>query len=870
MLFLPRLSLAYPKITLTLCFAVTLAAALGIPRLSLRTDGFALIPENDPAIITDRRIRADFDHADPLVVLIRTQRPEGIFHPETLDLVRDLTDALGQLPGIRPGDITSLATEKHFRYRPGTLKFQTLLEQRRTTDYQLQEFRRDLDAIQLYTGTLVSDDGSATAVYISPPDREPREIYAEVRRTLTTFQDRPEKIDVIGAPAAETQLGLHLLEDLGVPPALWGGLGTGARPHLGIGLVPLAMIVMIGVFLIAFRNLPAAMLPLMEAGAALVFSFGIMGWFGVPVYLTTTVMPIILVAMGVTDEIHLFHRYRTQLASGREHRAALEQTMREMWQPVVKTSLTTMVGFLSFAASPLLPVRAFGLFTALGIFFCMVWSLAAIPAMLTLIHPRWLGKTRPARPLPRLTAWGGRSRIILTVTLVAVLLSAIGVSRLTVQDSWTDGFDPRGEFHQATTWFDEHFHGAHVLLLALEARTEDLNTVVPQQQVEHGRYQLPGNLTDKPELLAGRRISIHLEKETEPGQQPRTWRAYIQSAESEGESVIVTTPRRSGSPKFWLRPAEDDHFRVNIEAVPWIGPPQLKQTDDLRRFLEARPEVGAALGPNDYLETTAFMIKPFGPDARQLPDDAFKIMSLWSKHRFMRGDVRQNQIISKDYGETLVNVFVRNADFRKVADLMAAVESFRAEHLEPAGIRLTMGGDLAVSQTLIEGIITTQYRSLILSLVGIFLVGALSNRSWKRGLLVLLPCALAVWCQLGIMGWLNIPIGVATSMFAGMTLGIGVDFAVHFLDRHALASAQGKGPAEAISDALTHTAPANLVNALALALGFGLLVMSHVPANARLGILLTCGVFACLAASLMVLPALRGLLKSSVSVPTNG
>ena len=100
----------------------------------------------------------------------------------------------------------------------------------------------------------------------------------------------------------------------------------------------------------------------MEVGACLAFVFGLMGWLDVPVYLTIAVLPIVLTAIGVADEIHIFDRYRRSLRSRPTdpHHGVLTATMNEMGSPVVKTSLTTAVGFLSFALSPIRPVQAFG------------------------------------------------------------------------------------------------------------------------------------------------------------------------------------------------------------------------------------------------------------------------------------------------------------------------------------------------------------------------------------------------------------------------------------------------------------------------------------------------------------------------------
>jgi predicted RND superfamily exporter protein len=93
-------------------------------------------------------------------------------------------------------------------------------------------------------------------------------------------------------------------------------------------------------------------------------------------------------------------------------------------------------------------------------------------------------------------------------------------------------------------------------------------------------------------------------------------------------------------------------------------------------------------------------------------------------------------------------------------------------------------------------------------------------------------------------------------MFAGMTLGIGVDFAIHMLEGYRLARATHVSAPEALRRTVALTGPPVLVNTLAIALGFGVLMLSQVPANARLGLLLVLALVNCLIASLLIVPTL--------------
>ena len=414
--FLYRHSIRHPIRVAAVGMVITLAIAPGVVRLRLRTDGHALVPANAEEVLYDRAIRDEYGIEDAVVVMIRSDHPDGIFNTPTLELVRDLTADFEDMEGVRASNLFSLATEQTYRVRPGTLHFRTFIERMPKNRYELNQLRNDLRNIQLYNGTLVSRDAKSTTVLVGAPAGVDRvEFYAKIQDIIAGQGDILEQVHVIGAPVAEALLGSHILQDLGVPEALLGvRFKTGdqavakgfprslyeLRLFVGrhVGLVPIAIAVMAVIFLVGFRSFAASMLPLAEVGACLTVVFGLMGWFDVPVYLTIAVLPVILTAMGVADEIHIFHRYRELLRQRPEtdHISTLSQTMEEMAPPVVKTSVTTAVAFLSFTLSPLGPVQAFGVFTAVGIIFCMLWSLTVIPALLALIPPSRL-VDRPRR-----------------------------------------------------------------------------------------------------------------------------------------------------------------------------------------------------------------------------------------------------------------------------------------------------------------------------------------------------------------------------------------------------------------------------------------------------------------------------------------
>jgi predicted RND superfamily exporter protein len=734
-----------PRTALALMLVAVLSMAPGLLRLELRTDGHALVPPADPAIALDREARRAFDLRDPLLVVVETRHPDGIFNPGTLNSLERLTRDLAALPGLDPEHVQSLATERGPRFAPGNSSFQRLLEPPATTPERLAELREDVDSIDMLHGTLVSYDRQAAAVLIGVPDLsdpaavDRTELYHRVLETAHRYESDSDRVSVVGPPAAEALLGEHILSDLAV-------------------MVPLALVIIGAVLWISCGRAWAALLGLVKIGAAQVFTLGFMGWCGEPVYLTTAIIPVLLTTIGLADEIHLLWHYRHRPAD-EPSSEALRRILGELAGPVVLTSLTTAIGFLSFLASDIQPVSRFGLFTAIGVLFCMVWSLVATPALLSLrpeAIPAARGAARTFRGARLALLLGSRPRAALAALAFATLVLALGIPRLFVQDSWIDNFSQDSSLRQATERVDRLFAGTHVL------------------------------------------------------------------------QAVVT-----------FDPPPD-----RIPAIPAASGPLLSGSAvaALGRFeegLRARPEVGGVFGLASHLSTTAYLWGGRREETRVIVDNPSWIYLHVRRIGNVRGQERRMELVDDNFRRTVVTVLLKGANFQRTAAVIAEIRRLESQVLAPAHARVELAGDLAVSQAMIPAIVRTQTGSLLGALTANLLILSLLLRSFRQGLACAIPTTVAVAWTFGLMGWLGIPLGVATSVFCAVTLGIGDDYSIHFLKR--FQAARAAGAAHPAQVAAAEAGPAILVDALAVSLGFGLLALSRVPTNGWLGLLVVFG-----------------------------
>jgi hypothetical protein len=571
----------------------------------------------------------------------------------------------------------------------------------------------------------------------------------------------PDRILLVGAPVAEALLGDHILEDLAL-------------------LVPFSILFICAVIVVGAGRLAGAFIGLLKAAVCMLFAAGLMGWCGIPLYLPSAVLPIVLTSMSLVDEIHLLARYQ-ELAGTGSREEAVHRTFDELASPVVLGTASSCVGFLSLLASSVRPLAAFGLVSSLGIACGMVFSLTATPALLS----RLSGTAgRPARTGEIAARWwrraaGGlaavaaRRRAVLAAMAIATLAAVAAGSRLIVQDGWIDSFAPGSQLRLQTSAVNARMFGVHVL---------------------RARLRFPARA---------------------PG----------------------TTP-------------------------PLSDPQIVKALGAVEQDLGGIGQAGGALGLHAQLLALAHFWNLAAPEGG-LPDDPVELERLLSRFELNPGMDRRREVVADSLDDTVITVFLKHANYRDTARLMAAATGGIHARLGWASPSLSWGGDVAVSQAMIESIVRSQLTSLPLALLGAFAVAALVHGSARLALYALLPAAMSSVWLLGGMGWLEIPLGVATSMFFSIVVGLGVDSqSIHYLNAYARSC--NEGSADPAGEALARTVRPVLVNTFSIAIGFGLLSVSSVPSNARLGALIALGMVAGAAISTIGLTA---LLRSRPSAP---
>ena len=204
-------------------------------------------------------------------------------------------------------------------------------------------------------------------------------------------------------------------------------------------------------------------------------------------------------------------------------------------------------------------------------------------------------------------------------------------------------------------------------------------------------------------------------------------------------------------------------------------------------------------------------------------------------------------------GDTLLGTSGMQHIFKKISD-----------HLDqtlPDGYSYKITGHPSLMVQSAGYIVNGQIKSLLLTLVVIGIMILILLKDFKAGLLSLIPMTVAVIINFGIMGWFGIYLDVATSTIATITIGIGVDDTIHFLNTFRYYRRLGEDIDTAIQHTMEVAGKAILFTSMALIFGFSVMGFSTFNPIILFGLLMAITMVATTIGALIVLPSAIKLTK---------
>ncbi len=435
----------------TTVITLMVIAVLTAGVLNLTTVGVDLrnhFNEDDPHLVKLDNFEDLYALSDGVLVVVAP--PDGtIFTRDSLTAIEQLTGLLWHTPySIRVDSITNYS---HSEGWDDTLIVEPLVDDAASLDDDRLDRVREISlTTQETAGRFVSRDGrlAGLTVSLALPDEGREQAKNEVVDALYDLVNEQRARH----PDIEYHVYGELLLDRSVRDALTEDMSI---------LAPIALAVMVLVAVFLLRSTWCVCGIFVMLIAVMASSFGFAGWSGLKFYAESGAAPFVLMAIAVAHSVHLIQGMTNGMLLGMERKAAIVHSLQTSARPILLTSVTTAIGFLSLNFSEMPPFRTMGNIVAFGAMSAFVCSVSLLPAMLSMIPMRSPSKRQGGTEFfDRLSSFVvSNSVVLLCAFAILTLVSAIGISRVELNDNNVKLLNEGYELRRSADFINENFSG---------------------------------------------------------------------------------------------------------------------------------------------------------------------------------------------------------------------------------------------------------------------------------------------------------------------------------------------------------------------------------------------------------------------------
>lgn len=848
--------------------AITLFFALQIIRLNFDNNNFRFIPKNDPSRISAKKIADIFGEDVPILIGIE-RRFSTIIDKEFLDEVKQLDEKLKEIDLVK--NTTLITNTTHIDIgEEGIVSEPIIPPDFSGTEEEIKAVKHKLRNWDMYERSLVSEDLHATQIFVflnvtNEESGSPETIAAcrKIMKLTESWNFPDSKIYLTGTP-------------------IFNEIVNEATAHDLSFLVPLVIIVVLGVLFLSFKRFTGVFLPLLTVICSVIWSLGAMALFNVPLSILSTILPIILIAVGSAYGIHVINRYYDEVVqddsiSKEEHKEQVVKALSEVIRPVFLAALTTFAGFVSFCFTSVVPIFEFGIFSSFGVAAAFLISITLIPGILILRGPkkpsmRWASKKDNTSRLDRgiastfvIIAEHSRS-VILFVGLI-VVFSVLGVKKLVIDNVLMEYFDKDVAVIQSDSFMRKHFGGSKVLEMVIKAKDgsdilrpdilkaiDDLSSFLEEEIEDVGkvtsivplikRLNQVYNADESPEEISkGSQGAGEDINETEPSDDFGDFGNF----EEESDDADIQLAKNTSKPKKQY--SQEEIMAILNEAAEERTKKNLSAEKLVYEFGKKVNYKGLA-----YYEIPTDP-KKYGRNSQE------ELSAIMQNYLILLGKNTEGFLDNNTNPKTLkVNIQLRTVGQQDTDKVLEEINEFVRLRF-PKDVIAETGGFVLVEKTLNKLVVESQLISVGVSLLIVFLILSVYYKSAFAGLFGIIPLALSILINFGIMGRLGIKLNIGTAMVASFAIGIGVDYTIHLLAAYHKCFLKTKGSGQFLYLTFLGSGKAILFNAVSVGAGFAVLMFSKFNMLSELGFLIALIMITSSLGSLTILPVLLNLMK---------
>ena len=833
-------------------------AYLGFNAKHFRIDASAdsLILENDKDYKYYRKISKTYGSHSYMFI---TYKPKGdIFSPETLSKLGSLRDELKKIK--RVSTVLTILDVPLLRNPPVPIKeLIPNIKNLEHPDVDIHLARTEIESSPIYQELLVSADMKMTALMVHFTED------AEYERVVSRRGDLRQKLSVNTiTPAERTELAQlksayreckirmdkERHSDIAAVRTIMDGYRQDAELFLGgismitddlitfvkkdlkvfgIGIV-IFLIVALGFI---FRKIRWVVLPVLCCTLSVLSMIGILGIFGweVTVISSNFISLQLIITMALT--IHLIVRYRELEVENPEwsQMELVKETVFSKFVPCLYTTLTTVAGFGSLLICDILPVINFGLMMSVGLVVSLIVTFFLFPAILCLLPKNKTGEERQfcsgfTRILANITQ--NYAKTVFIVTGLLIVMIGVGVSRLTVENSFIDYFRKSTEIYQGLKVIDQNLGGTTPLDIILSF--DEKKDVLLSNQDTEVIVQDTVSTTPLDVIVDAQKIE----------DVPLSNKETIAESDADFDDEF----------------SEFDEFEEEDNSDKyWFTADKMAKIMKVHDYLDSLPEIGKVL-------SLGTMLKIAEQFTEGKPLDDFQLALLYTQLPDNFKDMALSPYISIPDNQARLTVRIKDSlKGLKRDDLLKQITSDMGNKLGLQEHQYQLAGMMVLYNNMLQSLFSSQILTIGFVVLALVVMFTLLFRSIKIALIAIIPNVISAVAVLGIMGLAGMPLDFITITIAAISIGIAVDDTIHYIHRFKEEYEVDRSYINSMHRCHGSIGNAMYYTSLTIIAGFSILVLSYFIPTILFGLLTGLAMFIALITALTLLPRLIIVFK---------
>ncbi len=739
----------HPKSILTVTILIVLTFAIGLKNLSISNDFRVYLSKDNPQLLAFESFESNYVKSDSATLVV-TAKNGDLFNPKGLRLIEQLTEQAWLVDSAYR--VSSLTNYQYSQSKQDEITTDYLVEDAsQLSSQQVNAIRKIALSEKRLVRSLITKDGKLTVIAINLRlDRKKANASIAITEQIETIRDKyrllyPEfQIDNGGSTAFNATLARAIAQDLST-------------------LMPLSyLIIFVGLFLF-LRSLLGTGAIFILISACLICTFGFFGWVAPVLTPIAGFAPSILLSIMVADSVHVLVTYFHQINLGESKKLAIATSLKLNFMPILVTSITTVIGFLSlnFSTSP--PYRDLGNMVAFGVLIALLFSLFFLPTLMLMMPIKGTRRAVNQHLFERFSNFviGKKFQLILLVSLAVIGLTVF-IPNNKISDNWSNYFDDSFPMIKLVNRIDGYLTGVNTL--------------------EYSLTPTIGQSIFDPEYLS---------------QMDQFEQWYLVQ-----EKIM------------------------NVKSLSRL-------MKDLNQVMHNDDPVWYRVPESNELAAQYLLFHEFG-----LPEG----MGL-------------NNLVTIHKTASRFSVSMTNAGSDELLAMDNKAQAWLKQNAPAINADPATGLGVVFAH-IAQRNITSLLMGTLFALVGISIVLMLVLKSFKYGLISLIPNIIPAAMAYGLWGLTFGYVDISLSIVACSTLGIVVDDTVHFLHKYIRARKSGKDAVESVRESFSRVGIALLTTSVVLASGFMILSVSHMNTSATIGILMAVTLIFALIVDFLLLPPL--------------